>query len=489
MRGWIVGKLAQLREHRVETFGSHAHGYALGRPLDDDELRVLEAHHRITLPTGYRAFLRDVAASGAGPYYGLLAPESWDVALYGDIAMPDFARRECPWTPNITKSEFEAIAKTMDEPFQGAIAIANQGCAYYAMLVVTGPARGRVMYVNLDGGAPFFPDDIDFLAWYERWVDELLAGYHHDWFGFAMPGTEATFIAAATSPDAKRRLSALQAMAQLPSLTPDACAAIALRVRDDDDTVRAQALSLVKHRKLAATIEIHVRRALADRAPTVRECALQALVEANLDWRPAAVAALADPDRRVASSALRELEKVRALTADALLPLLALPATRIAAHYAARQVPSQAIFDVALAQLRDTGDDSNETLLHTLLAQVRLDAVDPARRSLVLQVIIDKLAVATGPDPKRLAIFGLGTLARYPDGAAALAALVALLAHPVPFFRYDACDALGDAGASSAIPALEAIATDDTKPRTKQQGSARSVGANALRAIAKLRST
>jgi HEAT repeat protein len=150
-------------------------------------------------------------------------------------------------------------------------------------------------------------------------------------------------------------------------------------------------------------------------------------------------------------------------------------------------VRSQDIFDAALAERRATGDDAHDTILHTLLAQVRLGAVDGARRQVVLQLLVDKLAAATGPEPETLAIHGLRALAGYPDGAAATSALIALLAHPAPFFRFEACAALGDAGVKQALPALEAIVTDAAMPRAKSRSTAWSVGENAKRAIAKLR--
>jgi len=485
MRGRIVAKLAHLRERRVESFGSHAHGHALASPLDEAEVRVLEQQHGVELPASYRAFLREVGASGAGPYYGLLPPTRWANALYGDVAMTDYAARPCPFTPGVTRTDFDRIAATLDEPFQGAIAIADQGCAYYATLVTAGAARGRVMYVSLDGGAPFFPADIDFLSWYERWLDELVAGFRHFWYGTNMPGTEATFVAAARDPDPARRLDALGAMAQLPSLAPDTQAIIALRVRDDDAAVRAQALDLVKHRQLAAAIEVHVRRALDDTDGAVRMTALQALIAANLDWRAAARRATTDADGKVASAAIRELEKVKALTEDDLLPLLASPAHQ-AAQYAARSVGSQRLFDAALAQLRADRDDAYNSLLNTLLAQVRMDAVDEPSREVVLVLLLERIAAATGPEPETLAIYGLGSLAKRSERA--LAALVELLAHREPFFRWEAATALGNLGVTEVIPALRAILGDAAMPRSKSRSTAWNVGEAARRAIAKIES-
>jgi hypothetical protein len=52
-----------------------------------------------------------------------------------------------------------------EEPYTGAIAITSQGCTYATLLVMTGPARGRIVNVDLDRQPPLFSPDPDFLAW------------------------------------------------------------------------------------------------------------------------------------------------------------------------------------------------------------------------------------------------------------------------------------------------------------------------------------
>jgi len=45
-------------------------------------------------------------------------------------------------------------------------------------------ARGRVVYVDTGEQPPYFVRNEDFLNWYERWLDETLAGKNLVWFGF-----------------------------------------------------------------------------------------------------------------------------------------------------------------------------------------------------------------------------------------------------------------------------------------------------------------
>jgi len=483
----VVDKLERVRARRPETFGANAHQYALAPPLGDDAVRALEAAHQIALPEAYRAFLVHVGASGAGPYYGLLPPARWNSALLGDVAMPDFAARACVWTAETPRDEATYAARTaeLDEPFQGAIALADQGCAYYAMLVTAGPERGRVMYVGLDGGVPYFPENVDFLAWYERWLDELLWGFKHSWFGTFMPGDEVTLAAAARPDDGPRRLAALAAMYQLPALAADTQAVVARRVRDDDPAVREVALRLARAHQLVPALDAEVRRALTDAAPGVRVAALEAVVAAGTDVEAAARRALADADAQVVSAAVSALQNASALTEDDLVALIgaASPSIRDRALEAARTVPSRAVFDAARALLPGL-EAPREKVMFVVIAQVRHGVLDPPRVDAALALVLAGLAAATGPEPPTLLIHGLGAFtATHP---AALATLIELTRHPEPFFRYDAAAALGKVGDADALPALRALATDPAMPRAPNHSTAWSVGENAKRAIARI---
>lgn len=60
----------------------------------------------------------------------------------------------------------------------GSISLILQGCSYYGLLIVTGQYRGHVVYVDVQGsGEPYFVAHPDFLSWYERCLNELLAGW------------------------------------------------------------------------------------------------------------------------------------------------------------------------------------------------------------------------------------------------------------------------------------------------------------------------
>ena len=188
------------RRGRSHSFGEEKHGFRLNPPLSEWQVRDFEDRHGIRLPEGYRLFLLHLGDGGAGPYYGLhplsRALDLADEPTEGDLARP------CPLVPGMPREEdwLERLGCSADECFRGTIPIVHQGCTHYSLLVVSGAARGRVVNVDEDLQPPHFPDDPDFLSWYERWLDEMALGYDLSWFGYRLPGDEADLRAIFTSP-------------------------------------------------------------------------------------------------------------------------------------------------------------------------------------------------------------------------------------------------------------------------------------------------
>lgn len=107
------------------------------------------------------------------------------------------------------------------DPTQGTLAVVHHGCTSYTQLVVSGPGRGRLVNVDLNGiPAPYVLEDPDFLTWYERWLDELLAGYKVGEFAFKLPGDEAILLdILTTDPSPDRRARAASSVALLPAIS------------------------------------------------------------------------------------------------------------------------------------------------------------------------------------------------------------------------------------------------------------------------------
>jgi len=148
----IERRLRQLAEldARRAAFGANAHDWVTEEPMRTEEIAAFERLHDLTLPHDFRRFLERVTASGAGPHYGLAPlPKSID-----------------------------------DEPDLGRyIVLADQGCGYKSVLVLTGPRRGEVLSDMREALEGFLQEAPSFLAWYERWLDRALV----EWAIAALP--------------------------------------------------------------------------------------------------------------------------------------------------------------------------------------------------------------------------------------------------------------------------------------------------------------
>jgi HEAT repeats len=207
----------------------------------------------------------------------------------------------------------------------------DQGCTYSSLLIVTGSHRGSVVNIDCDlSAAPYFTRDTWFLAWYERWLDELLWGWHGSWFGFGLPGREPELARALLEPSSDQRRDALRTLLRVPVLSHATLAAVAACASDPVPPVRAAAITVLGKQ---GTHRAVIAERLSDSDPSVRTAAVRALPEATAagHWR----AALADPDPAVVRAALYRLADCGQLTETDLAPLLAarLPEIRATAVY------------------------------------------------------------------------------------------------------------------------------------------------------------
>lgn len=107
-------RLARLAEHgsAARVFGADTHRYFLCSPLSGEALADFEARAGISLPTGYRRFVGEVASGGVGPGYGLRwlgaallpahdDPEQW--AAVADSMIFDTAERQAWSDANLSR--------------------------------------------------------------------------------------------------------------------------------------------------------------------------------------------------------------------------------------------------------------------------------------------------------------------------------------------------------------------------------------------------
>jgi len=171
----IREKLRRAASGSFRPFGSEAHQFRVLPPVAESELQAFERQHAITLPHEYRTFLAVVSRGGAGPAYGLipfgdpraLADPSRADFLRTPFAFSDAAGAGEPW------ADVDGYTETL---LAGTLALCDEGCGYIHFLVCTGPTRGD-MWIDAavsDGG--FVPLRCGFMDWYERWLDDVIAG-------------------------------------------------------------------------------------------------------------------------------------------------------------------------------------------------------------------------------------------------------------------------------------------------------------------------
>jgi hypothetical protein len=248
----IAGKLAEGRALRfqLKAFGVESHEFKLGAPLPESWVAEFEERHEILLPPEYRLFVTEVGDGGAGPgaHLSRLSQSCGTGCRAGHLTRPS------PYLPgprylNDWEQRYEDPPGPGRMFLPGTLDIAGHGCTLVTRLIVTGPARGRLFNLDCDGTfGPYVVEDTDFLSWYERWLDEALAGYDIGWFGERLPLEEPELTAAlAGDPSPERRARAGESLLQLPGsgdrFLPLLAAAMAT---DPDATVRAAMWDLLR---------------------------------------------------------------------------------------------------------------------------------------------------------------------------------------------------------------------------------------------------
>jgi|GEM_PF-301980 len=135
--------------------GWRAHQGALLSPMPEADVHAMESELG-PLPPDYRRFLVEVAAGGAGPGYGLLAPMGQ--------GQQRLARGQFTWRDS----------EEPRTPPEGCVALAYAGCGVMWLLVISGPNRGEVWVdaVGSDRVARRVARSFD--AFYRAWLDAAL---------------------------------------------------------------------------------------------------------------------------------------------------------------------------------------------------------------------------------------------------------------------------------------------------------------------------
>ncbi len=405
----ITTKLRRARFRRCAPFGASQHGLELEPPLPEDRVAAFEAAHGVTLPPDFRAFLTTVGARGAGPYYGLHGLDRWDdfVEWINDEAPPGWLTRPSPLKPGANplpdqpgdeddEDDEDALPPDVLAAYQGTIALGSRGCTYATLLVITGPMRGRVVYVSADGDEPpYVCRDPDFVAWYTRWLDEMLEGYTDSWFGYGPAGGEATLRAIIErTDDGELRREAAANLHKLPALSADLWPALAPRLRTPDPS---QATLVSLFAKAPPTWADAVASALDAADPAVRSAACRALMALDPEGRAETIWArlLSDPAPAVRQSAFHGLSEAGAIDDARLQRLLRDPEMGRVRHSALRAMKPTAAHTPLLAELLVDPDSGICRQAAYALRDMGADALTDEVRATVHRNTVARLPTAT----------------------------------------------------------------------------------------------
>ena len=195
-------------------FGADLHKYRWNPPASPEEVEAFEQKIGVSLPEEYRNFLLQAGNGGAGPFCGLFSLEQVESWMEWELE-PD-------QPPYLSPEQCDEDWEESEENWKrGCIPIESQGDTYFTCLMVTGPNRGRVVYLDYEGSWVFFPREPGFLCWYQRWLRETCLHYNKFWFGTNLDGDEqelqAQYREAKTEED---KLSILHSMDKFPSFSP-----------------------------------------------------------------------------------------------------------------------------------------------------------------------------------------------------------------------------------------------------------------------------
>jgi hypothetical protein len=188
--GRLILKIERLRSllqsssSKIRAFGADVHRWQFHPPISI--ARVLEFENRVgvTLPSAYRDFLVQISSGGAGPAYGLIFFDGVSQhASALDVPFP-WVKAHNPYDGGPDPSD-----EIHDAQANGTIAICDEGCGYLHRLVVNGDARGSMWIDSRVSDGGFIPLNVDFATWYERWLDEVLAGRDGSWWLASGPTT------------------------------------------------------------------------------------------------------------------------------------------------------------------------------------------------------------------------------------------------------------------------------------------------------------
>ena len=261
--------LAKDVDKDFEIFGADCHEYVLGKTVNEAEILEFEKVHALSLPESYKAFLMHLGNGGnsyqnsaAGPDYGIFPfGENLEEFVYTNPGKS--LSQDCKIYPNMSNEFWEELNRRIDDDaisdvdydaelikiFSGILPISSQGCTYYSGLVLNGDFKGRVVNIDIDRQKPHFAFESNFLDWYERWLDQIIAETsieYHDLFNYTLSGNPKHILEVYSATDDKEtKLECLSGILKKKEINPEVLDILEKENKSVDNEIQRSVLQIL----------------------------------------------------------------------------------------------------------------------------------------------------------------------------------------------------------------------------------------------------
>ncbi|MYN18653.1 SMI1/KNR4 family protein [Rugamonas sp. FT107W] len=263
-------KAAEKVDKEFKIFGAESHQYRINPPASEREVNAIEERYSLKLPECYRSFLTllgnggpSYSGSAAGPFYGIY-PLGQGVSELVEGSASNL-NRAVVIEPDMTEAEWMRLRKHVDDDdeisgdeyerereriYGGLLPIGSQGCSSIHALVLNGPHTGKVVNLDFELHSARFAFEKNFLDWYERWLDEVIAGYlmqgGASWFGYTMGGDDTYLLHVYAEANSRgTKIEALKGLAKLATATDESCQKLLELCDEEDAEIRHLALLML----------------------------------------------------------------------------------------------------------------------------------------------------------------------------------------------------------------------------------------------------
>ncbi|MDR1794144.1 MAG: hypothetical protein LBR25_01940 [Erysipelotrichaceae bacterium] len=186
--------------------------YEFPLPAREEEIVKTEERLKIAIPAALRAYYGGIANGGPGPGYGMYPLDKlWVIEGY------ELSQDPLPQCKTLMKR----LSRKEGNSYQ-ALCFLTQGDAYDVSCLLEGPDQGKIV-MSCDEEPYLMAADENFLDWYERWIDEMLAGFDMNLYPDRYKGSQEELIRLFkdNQSDEKVQQQILLSLNRYPNLLPD----------------------------------------------------------------------------------------------------------------------------------------------------------------------------------------------------------------------------------------------------------------------------